>query len=164
MGSKLTNLFHGFSKVFSKPDFYIGVSKDQVHWAKSKLFLNEKKVFLLSNIVRKQSVDQKIKPKGVVLVSNIKPGKNQLFAIHLFKFLDEHLTIYGQVSDQIYFRELQKKVINERLQEKVTFITDCTNVQPELGQYQLALHTSKVRKWSLDCTRIFGPGITLFIF
>lgn len=124
-----------------KPIFYIGVSEELVNWAKEKLKINN--VYKLGNIVIKKEFSplQKTK-KGYVIVGNIKPVKNQLFAIQLAITMNEELTIVGKIQDYEYYESLVLEINKLNYQEKIYFIHNINNVQHLLNKYKLGLMTS----------------------
>lgn len=129
-------------KTVLKPKFYIGVSNKLTNWAKKSLKVNNS--YLLQNVVPQIKNNKKtVLKKGIVLVGNIKPDKNQLFAIRLLPYLDNKLTIIGKIQDNNYFETLQKEIIKLSLEGKVTFIFNEYNVQSILNEYQCAINVSK---------------------
>lgn len=132
-----------FFKVF-KPKYYLGVSESLTSWAKNNLKIPPQKVFLLPNSISKEKVETNhVNKKGLVLVGNIKPIKNQLFAIRLAHELNEHITIYGKVQDQAYFEMLKNEIIRLNYKNRVHFKYGITNIQAELPKYKLGVHTAK---------------------
>lgn len=126
-----------------KPKFYIGVSKEVTNWFTLKARLKKENVFILKNTVVRDlimSVDNK---NDLVLVSNIKPEKNQLFAIKLIKKLNINLTIIGKIQNKEYFKVLEKEIDRLNLKNNITFLHKITNIQPLLSSFKLGLHTSK---------------------
>jgi glycosyltransferase involved in cell wall biosynthesis len=117
---------------FFKPDFYIGVSFTLSEWAKNAFGKNPK-IYTLSNIVRIRNAEaMKGKDFDMVLVSNIKPIKNQLFAIKLAKKIIQH---------EEYYHELEKEILG--YQHLITILTEVSEVSPYLKSAKFALHTSK---------------------
>ncbi len=128
-----------FFKVF-KPRYYIGVSKSLIQWA---LSFGVKNSFLLQNTIsKKKTIPSKIKVGGFVNVANIKPIKNQLFALELAHFLEERITFYGNIQDKAYYEVLINKVNELKMNDKVRFIHNNSQIQSELNQYDAALHTA----------------------
>lgn len=126
-----------FSSLF-KPKYYIGVSKTLTEWAETKLSISSEKVFLLENIITKNNVKTKqIEHYDFLLVSNIKPIKNNLFAIQLAKKLDKKLLLVGQNQDSKYFDSVQQSKT-----EKITIATNITNAQSVMYWADFGLHTS----------------------
>lgn len=111
-----------------KPKYYIGVSYNLIAWCQIVLGVKEN-VFLLQNIIIKQQHSKRINPKGMVLVGNIKPSKNQLFAIELAHFLKKDLTIIGKIQDETYFQLLHDKVQDLEIESNIIFVNDENNPQ-----------------------------------
>ena len=89
---------------FLKPAYYIGVSRQLTDWSKNRLKLDsDSTIFSLNNIVNRQKVQPSTVRNGWILVGNIKPIKNQLFAINLAAQCNKHLTIVGKIQDQKYY-------------------------------------------------------------
>ncbi|WP_171032320.1 glycosyltransferase [Polaribacter aestuariivivens] len=127
-----------------RPKYYIGVSKELINWGKTKLKVKNEHCFLLQNtVVKINETNINTKKNGAVLVGNIKPDKNQLFAIQLIAKLNLELVIFGKIQDHNYYLTLVKEIENLKLKEKVTFVHDETNVQKELKKFKFALNTSK---------------------
>lgn len=125
-----------------KPKYYIGVSEELTSWAIKKLKVDNKCVFLLRNIVVKNGCEETYRKEGVVLVGNIKPVKNQLFAIEFIKDKNLNLTIIGQIHDKNYHEKIVKKIKELNLTKKVHFIHNQIDVQEILPKFQLGLMTS----------------------
>jgi glycosyltransferase involved in cell wall biosynthesis len=130
-----------FFNTFLKPKYYIGVSSELTNWAKNKLQVNH--VFKLSNIIIKEKIASTLKEKeGFVIVGNIKPVKNQLFAIQLSALLHKELTIIGEIQDQKYYDILIKEIESLNYKNQVQFLHGIDNVQQLLPQFELGLMTS----------------------
>ena len=129
---------------FLKPKYYIGVSNELTDWCKVKLKINNlNNIFLLSNIAVKQKIIQPKNKNGWVMVGNIKPTKNQLFAIELAHYLNKKLTIIGKVQDQVYYQILKDKVQDLGIENTITFVHDEYNPQKRLNEFKIGLMTSK---------------------
>lgn len=126
-----------------KPTFYIGVSEELIDWAKEKVNLKSNQTFLLKNIVIKKKQLKRIKSKSVILVSNISPVKNQLFAIQLIEKTNLNLTIYGNINDSKYFSELKTYIYDNKLEDRIKFIHNEIDIQSVLHNYAFAIQTSK---------------------
>jgi glycosyltransferase involved in cell wall biosynthesis len=160
-----SNIKNLFFKNILKPKFYIGVSEYNCRWAINELKISKSNCFLLENIIQKQEIkDSNITKKGIVLVSNISRIKNIEFAIKLIKQLDEELTIYGKVIDKSYFNKINNLIDSFGLTQKVTFITGCTNIQPELHKYKYALHTSFKETGPLVLIEYLSQGLPFLSF
>ncbi|MDN5210982.1 glycosyltransferase [Fulvivirgaceae bacterium BMA12] len=138
-------------KLALKKVAYIGVSTQLADWARDKVGMPESKVFYLSNIIiRKELPPRPEEDKtGVklVVVSNIRKEKNIEFAIEVADRLSADravtLTVYGQIVDHDYYDRLKGMIGELGLSDKVSFVHDCVDIQPELHKYDLALHTAK---------------------
>ncbi len=126
-----------------KLEYYVGVSNENCAWGISYLGVRKEHCFLLENTIEKLDVIQKPSTKvGAVMVSNITPIKNIEFALDLVKEINEPLTIYGRIKDHGYYLKLKSIIKENELTEKVTFVTNCSNIQEELVKYKFAIHTS----------------------
>jgi len=130
-----------FLNTFLKPKYYIGVSKDLTDWAHTALGL-KKNIYLLQNTIIKQKHQKYKNPQGLVILGNIKPVKNQLFAIELAHHLKKHLTIIGKIQDQKYYKLLQQKIQELDFESKITFIHDENNPQKKINDFEIGLMTS----------------------
>ncbi|QTE23056.1 glycosyltransferase [Polaribacter cellanae] len=130
-----------YLNTFLKPKYYIGVSEELIDWAKERL--NVFNSYKLTNIVIKEKhLEITNDKKGFVIVGNIKPIKNQLFAIQLVILMNEELTIVGKIQDYDYYNKLLALINKSNYKNKVHFIHDVNNVQPLLSQFKLGLMTS----------------------
>jgi len=130
-----------FLNTFLKPKYYIGVSKDLTDWAHTAGGL-KKNIYLLQNTIIKQKHQKYKNPQGLVILGNIKPVKNQLFAIELAHHLKKHLTIIGKIQDQKYYKLLQQKIQELDFESKITFIHDENNPQKKINDFEIGLMTS----------------------
>lgn len=147
-----------------KPAWYIGVSKPLITWTIEHLKISPERTLLLSNIIISKALPPCNDKKGIVLVSNIKPIKNQLFAIKLLTECDCDLTIFGNVQDTKYFKELQLKIAEWGLSEKIKFVYDCTEIQYELPKYRLGLHTSISEAGPLVLIEYLAQGLPFLAY
>lgn len=141
-----------------KPTFFIGVSKKLTTWAEEKLKVDVKRVFLLPNIVR--STNQTFlaeKTYDWILVSNIKPAKNQLFAVALAQRMNRSLLIVGNVQDPAYYQTLQNTLGNAG--GRITIKTDVTDVRPLLAHANMGLHVSKSESGPLTLIEYLSIGL-----
>jgi glycosyltransferase involved in cell wall biosynthesis len=139
-------------KIILRKAVVVAVSLSLYRWAKE--IANAPRVFLLSNtVVRQKRLESNRGKRGgqlkLVLVANARPTKNIEYAIRLIEYLNTKtktpasLDIYCQVVDAEYFRKLQEQVRGFGLADKVRFVTDCDNIQAILGNYDMAMHTSR---------------------
>lgn len=129
-----------------KPRYFIGVSKSLVTWAHDALSLKTENTLLLENIVIKTAkknntalLDEKL---NFVCVGNIKPVKNQLFALKFIKEIGGSITFYGQIWDKNYYKNLTDFIKTSGLSSKVFFIHDCIDIQAEHHKYDYGIHTA----------------------
>lgn len=130
---------------FLKPNYYIGVSKLLTNWAKQNLKISAKNVFLLGNTIEKKTPKHiKINndEKHYVSIGNIKPVKNQLFAIQLMSNLNGDLTFFGRIQDEDYYKKLLSEIKKLGLEKKIYFITNENNIQNRLYEFDLGIHTA----------------------
>lgn len=126
-----------FTSLF-KPVYYIGVSKTLTDWAKRALFISERNIFLLENIIIKNTLETPLdKHYDFLLVSNIKPIKNNLFAIQLAKRMQKSLLLVGQNQDQSYFVSVQ-----DAITAKMDINSSISNAQSVMHHADFGLHTS----------------------
>ncbi len=140
--SKVKQFKDSLLKNILRPELYIGVSKENCSWAENILKIEKNHIFLLENFVQKIDIDTKTTRKGVVIVSNIARIKNLSFALKFIKSLDEHLTIYGKIYDEQYYKELVGEIKELGLEKQVKFVHNEKNIQSILHQYEFAIHTS----------------------
>lgn len=152
-------------KYILAPKYYIGVSDPLVEWAKSHLGRKTKN-HLLENIIIPLSIEKVNKKTNnkIVLVGNIKPIKNQIFALELILELGYFIDFYGEIQDQNYYKVLQSFIIENKLENKVKFITDVKNVQPFLSKYSLGLSCSKSESGPLVLLEYLCQGLPVVSF
>ncbi len=153
---------------------FIGVSRQHVEWALQKLGLPKQKVFLLPNTVLRTSPLHQVKEinmtKQILLVSNFRPTKNIEFAVELLRRLkndssqDYHLTIIGQVADKPYYKKIKTLTTENDLQQNITILTDCTDIQPLLHQFDFALQTSKSESGPLVLIEYMAQGLPFITY
>ncbi|MBP2830585.1 glycosyltransferase [Aquimarina sp. U1-2] len=152
-----------FFRFILKPQFYIGCSKLLTQWAVQKVKIDPSRVFLVNNFVvpHDPNSEGKHKKQGLVLVGSLKRVKNHKFAIDITKALDKELTIYcpALTSQKNYYKELMSYLEEIGFEEKVHFITGCTDVQAELKKYELALLTSTSEGDPLALIEYIAQGI-----
>jgi glycosyltransferase involved in cell wall biosynthesis len=144
-------------KFLFKPEYYLGVSQELCNWALKYLDVEKSKVFLLSNVVRKPVFCQKTKEYDMVLVSNIKPIKNQLFAIALSKNLNRRLLIIGNIQDDNYYKLVQDAI--KGFENLIQIKTGVENVIPYLQKSKLGLHVSISESGPLAIIEYMSVGL-----
>lgn len=150
-----------FYKSFYKPDVYIGCSELLTDWAVNIVGLDSRYVFLVHNFVLKYNaqIPSNYEKKDLVLVGNMKPVKNHLFAVKLAKELGKNLTIYCTKTENNYFKSLNKKIESLGMKDRVFFKHNSINVQEELYQYNHALLTSTSEGDPLALIEYLSQGI-----
>lgn len=139
-----SDVFFG-NKIFFKPSFYIFVTPEKVNSGVRNFGLNPQKTLILNNLLPKlatvkksSSHEQSIAPKGdLVIVGNVKPIKNHLFALTLAAEMNLNLDVIGKIQDQQYFEEISDLSI-----QNVNFRTNINDVMDVLPNYNLGLFTS----------------------
>lgn len=153
----------GFKTIF-KPTHYIGASPLLTNWAQEKLQLPKKAVFLLENSVLPYPAIASNPLKDLVLVSNLKPLKNQIFAIDLANQGGWTLDLIGGEQDLAYVGEIksmQRKCLKDN---QVTLISDCTFPQRLLHHYRLGLHTSLSETGPLAIIEYLAQGLPFLAY
>jgi glycosyltransferase involved in cell wall biosynthesis len=153
---------------------FIGVSQQHTQWALQQLKMSPERVFLLPNTIEKIYVPPSEKKsnnlKQLLLVSNFRSTKNIEFALELFKLLKNengsnyHLTIIGQVADKLYYEKIKDGIIKNELEQDITIITDSTNIQPLLNQFDLALHTAISESGPLVLIEYMAQGLPFITY
>ena len=151
---------------------YIGVSKQLADWAREKAGLPWDQVFYLSNIIIRKDLNTPSVPESegirLVMVSNIRKEKNIEFAIKIAKKLSENgeanLTIYGQIVDRGYYDQLKGTIEGLGITDRVSFVHDCMDIQPELHRYNLAIHTAKSETGPLVLIEYLCQGLPFISF
>jgi glycosyltransferase involved in cell wall biosynthesis len=157
VNKKIPFLFKGFLK----PKLYIGVSNSLCEWAFEFLKINKNEVFLLQNIILKTTnVEKMLKQKDLILVSNIKPIKNNQFAIDIVKKSKFSLMIVGRNQDDEYFNELvnKKSNLNVEINQKIQ------KTQPIFSNFKLGLHTSVSESGPLVLIEYLAQGLPFLAY
>jgi hypothetical protein len=122
-----------------KPDFYLCVSNSLLKWANEVWQLKQEKTFIFSNLYNEEF---RVLPlnssnfRDVVSVGNIKPIKNQLFALELSNANNFNLTFYGNIQDEDYYRELKSEI------ESIKIIQGLKIDQDILRKHSMGISTS----------------------
>lgn len=159
-------------KVIQGADQYVGVSSELSDWAREVCELPGDKIHTMTNIVRRQNVkiasNHSKAPFRLVLVANFHYIKNIEFAIHLVEYLNQNghytLDVYGQKNDEDYYNRLETLIEEKGLRDKIRLITNCSNVQPELHQYDLGIHTSKSETGPLVLMEFISQNLPFLCF
>lgn len=128
-----------------KPNFYITVTQEKADTGVQNFGLNHNKTVVLNNLLPDLEINKKmgshssleLSKEDLVIVGNVKPIKNHLFAITLAADLNLKLDIIGKIQDQKYFDEL---IAFPNL--NVNFRTNINDVKNKLPNYKLGLFTS----------------------
>lgn len=142
-----------------KPNYYIGVSNSLSNWAKETLKMPSHRVFTLQNIIKKDQSTPLKQEVDFILVSNIKPVKNNLFGIELCKSLNASLLLIGRNQDEAYFNQIAKE-----LDEKIQLDSSVSNVQSILGRAKIGLHTSKSETGPLVLIEYLAQGLPFLAY
>lgn len=153
-----------FIRYVFPPKFYVGVSNDLCEWAKYK-FKKSCEVFLLENIVIPIPIKASRPSKSkIVCVGNIKPIKNQLFALKLITKINLDIDFYGNFQNLKYQEEIFQFIKNNNLQGRVNFIQNVKEVQPVLNNYLFGLSCSKSESGPLVLLEYLAQGIPFLSF
>ncbi len=132
-------------KTLFKPSFYITVTQEKADYGVQNFGLTQKRTAVLNNLLPDLEIIKKrdslphlaISKKDLVIVGNVKPIKNHLFAINLSNELNLKLDIIGKVQDQQYFDKLTVLA-----KPNVKFRTSINDVINNLPEYKVGLFTS----------------------
>ncbi|MEY4107565.1 MAG: hypothetical protein RL181_1907 [Bacteroidota bacterium] len=145
----------------------IGVAQRICDWAVHRVGVPAAQVHLLRNIVP----EMPFQPRGpsvrgevsILVTSNIRRPKHLEFALRVFAAFRQHqaakLTIIGQPADPAYLHELKQMVGTYGLAADVQFVHDCTDVQPLLPHFDLALHTPVSESGPLVLIEYLAQGL-----
>lgn len=151
-----------FKYVF-RPDCYIGVSEAINQHAIKNVGLSPERVFLLENIILKSSSDIKYPLTDLIVVSNIKSTKNNLFALELLSvFPEKSMRVVGHVQESSYYDEMCAYIIKHNL--TVEFITNINEVQPLLKYSKVGLHTSPSETGPLALIEYLAQGLPFLAY
>lgn len=155
----------GFNSI-TKPEWYIGVSQTLTSWAEKKLKLSNSQVFVLENVAPARSIygNTPSKKADLVLVSNIKPQKNQVFALQLVKKSNWTLDIYGSRQDEKYAVTIEKEIKSQHPDDRIRLYHHCNNVQEILKDYSLGLHTSVSETGPLVIIEYLAQGLPFLAY
>jgi len=144
---------------FLRPDFYIGVSDSLSSWAQSVWRMPSNQTMFLQNLPRRnQRVNLNCQNSELfkcefVLVGNIKPIKNQSFAINLVeKNNKSSIEIIGKIQDRSYYDNLEKP-------SNVNFNLTEDNAFSKLNDFKFGLCTSISESGPLVILEYFVAGL-----
>lgn len=145
---------------FFKPKYYIGVSKTLTKWAEKTLSVSSKNVFLLENISIKSTIRApQMKQYDFILVSNIKPIKNNLFAVQLAQKMNKKLLLVGQNQDPGYYERIKQTIT-----DKVEIETTISNAQSVMHWANFGLHTSVSETGPLVLIEYLAHGLPFLAY
>lgn len=161
--SSSPKFFIGLNSFF-RPRYFIGTSEFSMCYAREVLKMSDG-VFKLENVIEKAyRVADTILPNNFILVSNLKPDKNQQFALNLLSYFDQDLYLYGVIQDTIYSEHLIAQVKKNGLSNRVFFVNNCREVQKELGKFKLGLHTSPNETGPLSIIEYLAQGLPFLAY
>ncbi len=143
---------------YFKPDFYIGVCSKLTVWANTVWKVPLEKTLCLHNLpnisksvyIKKSANHEQF---GIVMVGNIKPVKNQSFAVCFGKKINcINLELIGKVQDAYYFDNLERF-------DGLIFNTTTDDVLPLLDKYKFGLCTSFSESGPLVILEYFIAGL-----
>ncbi|MDO3695137.1 glycosyltransferase [Wenyingzhuangia sp. chi5] len=128
----------------------ISVNEILVHWAKKELYC--KKVLFLANFANLNTTSNKthlngIEGKRIVCVAAFRPQKDhfnllQAFTVVKNKYPDWTLHLIGQKHDNIYAKQIENIVKNEKLENEVYLYGSCLDVKYILSQSTIGVLSS----------------------
>jgi glycosyltransferase involved in cell wall biosynthesis len=146
---------------FLKPDYYIGVSKSLTEWAETKLKVAPENIFLLENIIIQHKSKQQLAERyDLILVSNIKKVKNNLFGVKIAAQINKSLLLVGQNQDNTYFQKTKSEIKTDN----IVINSDITEVQTILHNAQLGLHTSISETGPLVLIEYLAQGLPFLAY
>jgi glycosyltransferase involved in cell wall biosynthesis len=149
-----------FQSIF-KPKYYIGVSDSLTNWATNNLSIPAKNVFVLQNIIIKKEYNNDAEIRAdLILVSNIKPIKNNIFAIKVANAISEKLLLIGKNQNNSYFEELEE----ESSKSNVTILNNINNPQQYMKNAKLGLHTSISESGPLVLIEYLAQGLPFLAY
>jgi glycosyltransferase involved in cell wall biosynthesis len=140
-----------------KPDFYIGVSQDLVNWSNEKWNISLSNSMTLVNLpkIDRLNFNQSLNLEKIVLVGNIKPVKNQKFAIDFTSAIHFDLDMIGKIQDKTYYEDQ----IQPNLSESQNVLVDIDNAGSILSKYKFGLCTSISESGPLVILEYFVAGL-----
>jgi glycosyltransferase involved in cell wall biosynthesis len=146
-----------------KPDFYIGVSNNLCNWAISSWGFEKENTECLINLSRGTLNQNNLRgkyelQKDFVLVGNIKPVKNQKFAVELISKLgDVSLDLIGSIQDEEYAK-------NSIRIPGINLIDNEINAISLLHNYKFGLCTSVSESGPLVVLEYFISGLPFIAY
>lgn len=152
---------------------YIGVSQKITDYAVKQFHVKDAYVLPNIVIVQKLSGTHEVARKKqikLLLVSHFRKQKNIEFAIELLTFLNKSvpdkysLDIIGKIVDEKYYDEVMRLVKKNSEQDNVRVISDCSDIQQILKNYQLAIHPSKLETGPLVLMEYMAQGLPFLTY
>jgi glycosyltransferase involved in cell wall biosynthesis len=141
---------------FLRPDFYIGVSEGLSIWAQNVWGIPRNRTTFLQNLPRANAgnmINSKLFHCEFVIVGNIKPVKNQNFAIELVgKINNSSIEVIGKLQDKNYYDSLKKF-------SNVNFNLTEDNASNKLNEFKFGLCTSLSESGPLVILEYFVAGL-----
>ena len=149
---------------FFNPKYYIGVSSTLVDWSRNCLMIAPSRTFLLENIViKKEEVNNTIRKNfDLLLVSNIKPVKNNIFAVNVAEKCNSSLLIIGQNQNNEYNKQLIKSCNEARIDCQI--VDTVVNAQDVMNRVDFGLHTSKSETGPLVLIEYLAQGLPFLAY
>jgi len=148
-----------------KIDSYIGVSQSLVSWVKE--YQLQKRVYLLTNIIRVQNSTFELNKCGdIIIIGNFRPQKNYEFLCKLISELPNSISVdlYGNFVDEVYYQKIKNLAIELNLTSRLNFINGKTNVSQFLNNYKLAIHCAPSETGPLVAIEYLSKGIPFVMF
>lgn len=160
-----------FHKLMYPATTLIAVSRKIYEWAVQDLKMDERKVFLLPNIVSYIPNNNSRQPDNVwrlLITSNFRPTKHLEFALQLVAAIRQtqavHLTMVGQPVDTTYYNHILQTIQNLNIKDVVTINHDCNNIQTITHQFDAALHTARSESGPLVLIEYMAQGLPFLSF
>ncbi|MCX7745008.1 MAG: glycosyltransferase [Flavobacteriales bacterium] len=142
-----------FMRSWMRKCFYIAVSNDLLEFSVNKYRLTPGRYTNLSNAVpvcsnwRLGLKPGPGSPIRLLLTGNVRPIKNIEFAVHFIYFLlknkcEAYLTIVGNISDQVYYQNLEILIQKFNLQHRIFFAGKVNSLTDLKEQFNLGIHCS----------------------
>lgn len=160
--SSSETILFGLNSIF-KPKYFIGTSTFSMQFAKSMLNMKSN-CFMLENVIETINTKSVEKKEGFVLVSNIKEGKNQIFALNILRHFHQKLDFYGVVQSKTYLEKINEYALEYDILKKIEFFTGENNVQSILCNYEFGLHTSANETGPLTIIEYLAQGLPFIAY
>src|SRR5690606_28131286 len=119
-------------------------------WATVSIGLNKDQVFLLPNIIIRKEIKHRnvleTSTVKILLVSNFREAKNHAYACTMLASLKTRMnftaSFVGQIIDPVFMKDIQNQIKINQLDDIITVVNDCDDVQGIMQDYDLAIHTA----------------------